>query len=57
MLEGFSMYLASIVIFRVVFALLYVLKWQWRYAFNPKYQIAEYNLEREFKKLKKDKDC
>jgi len=56
-LDGFSMYLAGIVIFRVIFALLYVLKWQCRYAFNPKYQIAEYNLEREFKMLKKDKDC
>ena len=36
-LDGFSMYLASIVIFRVIFALLYVCKWQCRYAWNRKY--------------------
>ena len=56
-LDGFSMYLAGIVVFRVIFALLYVVKWQWRYARNPNYQVNEYNLERQFKKLKKDKDC
>lgn len=51
------MYLASVVIFRVVFAVMYVIKWQWRYWRNPKYQINEYNLEREFKRLKKDADA
>ena len=57
MLDGFSMYLAGVVIFRVFFAILFVIKWQWRFAFNPKYKIEENNLEREFKRLKKDKDC
>ena len=51
------MFLAAIVIFRVFFGLLYVLKWQCRYACNKKYTISEYNLEREFKKLKKNKDA
>ena len=41
-LDGFSMYLASVVIFRFVFGSLYVLKWQWRYAFNPKYKVVEH---------------
>ena len=36
-LDGFSMYLASIVIFKVFFAILFVLKWQLRYATNKKY--------------------
>lgn len=48
-LDGFSMYLAGIVIFRVLFAFLYVVKWQIRYWRSPKYQIEEYNLENEFK--------
>ena len=45
-LDGFSMYLASVVIFRVFFAILYVIKWQWRFAFNSKYKIGEYNIEK-----------
>ena len=36
-LDGFSMYLAGVVIFRFTFALLYVIKWQCRYAYNKKY--------------------
>ena len=56
-LDGFSMYLAGVVVFRFVFALLYVLKWQCRYSYNVRYKINEYNLESKFKKLKKDKDC
>ena len=36
-LTGFACYLAFIVVFRVLFAAAYILKWQWRYAFNEKY--------------------
>jgi len=54
-LDGFSMYLAGVVIFRVLFATAYVLKWQWRYSFNPKYKITENSLEQNFKELKKNK--
>ena len=52
-LEYFSLYLAAIVVFRVTFAVLHTIKWRWRYAFNKKYAISEYNLERTFKDLKK----
>ena len=55
-LDGFSMYLAGVVVFRFVFALLYVIKWQCRYLHSKKYKIDEYNLESKFKKLKKNKD-
>lgn len=51
------MYLAGVVIFRVFFAFLYVVKWQCRYSYGKKYQIEEYNLEGEFRRLKKDKHC
>lgn len=55
-LDGFSMYLAGVVIFRVIFGLLYVIKWQCRYCCNKKYKVSEYNLEQEFKRLKKNKE-
>ena len=50
------MYLAGVVVFRFVFALLYVMKWQCRYLHSKKYKIDEYNLESKFKKLKKNKE-
>lgn len=55
-LDGFSMYLAGVVVFRVFFGLLYVLKWQCRYCCNKKYKVTEYNLEQQFKKLKKNRE-
>lgn len=51
-LQGFTMFLAAIVVFRVVFGTLYVLKWKWRYNFDKKYQVTEYNLDRAFRKLR-----
>lgn len=53
-LEGFSMYLAGIVLFRVFFAILHTIKWKFRFCCNKKYKIEEYNLEKTFKKIKKD---
>ena len=55
-LDGFSMYLAGVVVFRFFFAFLYVIKWQCRYLHSKKYKIDEYNLESTFKKIKKNKD-
>ena len=55
-LDGFSMYLAGVVVFRVFFGLMYVIKWQCRYCCNKKYKVSEYNLEQQFKKLKKNKE-
>ena len=52
-LTGFACYLAAIVVFRVFFAAIYIVKWQWRYAFNENYQIPQVNLEAVFKKYKK----
>ena len=47
------MFLAFIVVFRVFFALIYVCQWKWRYNFNEKYQIKNYNLEQAYSKLRK----
>lgn len=52
LLDGFTLYLASIVIFRVVFGFAHAFKWQFRYAFDRRYAIKEYNLEKNFKKIK-----
>ena len=52
-LEYFSLYLAGIVVFRVTFAMFHTCKWRWRFAFNKKYKIQSYNLEKNFKEMKK----
>lgn len=56
-LQGFTCFLASIVVFRVIFGGLYVLKWKWRYNCDKKYKIKQYNLERSWKRMRdKEKD-
>lgn len=52
-LTGFALYLAGIVVFRVVFSALYLSKWHYRYTCDKKYYIPEVNLESVFKKYKK----
>lgn len=53
-LQGFTVFLASLVIFRVFFAAIYVCKWKCRYACSKKYRVTEYNLEKNFAKLRAD---
>ena len=53
-LEIFSLYLAGIVVFRVFFATLHTCKWKWRFCCSKKYRIESYNLEKAFRKLKKE---
>ena len=55
-LQGFTLFLAGIVVFRVFFAVLYVCKWKWRYNCNKKYKIQTYNLERNFNKLRREQN-
>ena len=52
-LQGFTMFLAFIVVFRVFFAAIYVCKWKWRYNFDERYKVTEYNLEQTYSKLRK----
>ena len=47
-LQGFTMFLAGIVVFRVFFALLYVCKWKFRYCCKDKYKVNTYSLEETF---------
>ena len=53
-LDGFSMFIAGIVIFKVFFAIINIVKWRCRYCCNKRYKIkATYSIEKEFKKLRK----
>lgn len=36
-LQGFTLFLAGIVVYKVVFAALYVCKWKWRYNFDKRF--------------------
>ena len=52
-LTYFSLYLAGLVLFRVTFAVIYILKWKCRYNCVSKYKVQERNLTQEVKQLKK----
>ena len=43
-------------VFRVIFAILYVLKWKFRYCCDKKYKIKTYNLDRNFAKLRAEQN-
>lgn len=48
-LAGFSLYLAALVVFRIFFAVIYILKWKCRYCCSKKYKVNRVNLLDEFK--------
>ena len=52
-LAGLSLYLASLVVFRVTFAVIHILKWKCRYTCSKHYKVENVNLLEEFKKIKK----
>ena len=52
-LAGFSLYLGALVIFRLFFATIYILKWKWLYCCNSKYKVRKRNLLNDFKDIKK----
>lgn len=51
-LEVFSLYLASLVVFRVFFSGLYILNWKLKYLLCSPYRVKYYDLQAEFKKIK-----
>ena len=56
-LQIFTMILAGMVIFRVIFSTIYVIKWKCRYNRDPRYKIKPFNLEKIWqKRSKKDDD-
>lgn len=52
-LTYFSLYLAGLVLFRLIFSLMYILKWKCRYTCSKKYKVKQQNLLHEFKQIKK----
>jgi len=55
-LQVFTMVLAGMVIFRVFFSTIYVIKWKFRYCCNKKYKIKRFNLEKTWQKRSKQED-
>jgi cytoskeletal protein RodZ len=54
-LTFFSLYLASLVVFKFFFGLLYIIKWKFRQMCSRPYQHKTFNLDAEFKKVKNNK--
>ena len=53
-LAGFSLYLGALVVFRVFFATIYILKWKCRYNCKSKYKVPHRNMILDFKTIKKN---
>ena len=51
-LEIFSLYLAALVMFRVTFAVIYILNWKFKYTCLRKYRVQHHDLQGEFKRIK-----
>jgi len=43
-LEGFSIFIAGLVIFRVFFAICFIITWKFRYNCNKKYKVKSVNM-------------
>ena len=52
-LQGFTLLLAGIVMFRVIFSGIYILRWKIRFCCNKAYSVQSYNMEKVFRKIKK----
>ena len=49
----FSLYLASLVAFRCLFASLYICKWKFRYCCKKEFKVENVNLHEELEMIKK----
>ncbi len=54
--DGFAMFVAFLVIFRFVCALIYTLKWNFRTWTNPYYRKSNTDVAEEFKRLRKNRN-
>jgi hypothetical protein len=50
-LEVFSLYLAGLVIFRVVFAIMYIVSWKAAYCCFKRYKIQHHDMKAEYKRI------
>ena len=51
-LEIFSLYLAALVVFRVLFSGLYILNWKLKYLCCRPYRVSHHDLNKKFKEIK-----
>lgn len=55
-LDGFALFVASLVLFKFVFAMIYYLKWNFRLSVRPYYRKSKNDVAEEFKRLRKDRN-
>jgi hypothetical protein len=55
-LDGFALFVASLVLFKFIFGLIYTLKWNFRVWTNPYYRKSKGDVSSEFRRLRKEKD-
>ena len=55
-LQVFTLFLAGLVIYKVIFATIYVCKWKCRYNCKKEYKVKRYNLEKNFRKMRAKQD-
>ena len=55
-LDGFSLFVSGLILFKFIFALIYTLKWNFRTWTNPYYRKSNTDVAEEFKRLRKDRN-
>ena len=55
-LDGYALFIASLVLFKFIFGLIYYLKWNFRFLCNSYYRASKIDVGEEFKKLRKDRN-
>lgn len=55
-IDGFALFVASLVGFKFIFALMYTLKWNCRQWTRPYYRKGKFDIAEEFKRLRKDRN-
>jgi hypothetical protein len=56
-LDGFALFVAALVIFKFVFAAIYVIQWNLRFCCNPAFKSNKIDVPTAFKKIRKDKNA
>ena len=54
---GFTLFMASIVIFKLLFSTIYCLKWNFRQCCSSDYKKSKGDVAEEFRRIRKDKDA
>jgi hypothetical protein len=55
-LDGFALFVASLVLFKFIFASIYVIEWNLRFCCNPAFKNNKIDVPTAFKKIRKDKN-